>query len=186
MNKLLRKFELVRYWLGVTGLLGLSLLMMAFIGLLTAGLPLQQKLQHQRQELAWLNNQPQHNYKTQAPVLDDEQVLQKFYRQFPSENDLSGVLAKIHALAAEKGVVLNVGEYKLSADANNANVARYEIIFPVQASYRNLRDFIDAASQQFPTLALSEINIKRDSIADNAAQVRLNYVLLLMRNPSWQ
>jgi Tfp pilus assembly protein PilO len=118
----------------------------------------------------------------QIPVLNDEQALSKFYKQFPPISDLSKVLEQLHQLASDKGVNLSNGEYKLSNDANNPNLMRYEIIFPVQASYKNLRDFIAAASQQFPTLGLAEVNLKRESVKDTAVQIKLSYVLLLVRS----
>lgn len=134
------------------------------------------------QELAWLNQQPKTKPLPQAPLLNDEQALRKFYRQFPLADELSPQLAELHQLALEQGIVLTAGEYKLSNDANDPNLLRYEIIFPLHSSYKNLKSFIAAAGLKFPTLVLSEINIKRESISDNSAQIKLNFVWLLVRS----
>jgi hypothetical protein len=76
-----------------------------------------------------------------------------------------------------------LGEYKLAPDANNPRLMRYEIIFPVQGSYQNLKAFISGASEQFPTLGLVEVNIKRETVKDTAVQIKLSYALLLRREP---
>lgn len=184
MSVLLRKLEVMRYQLGWVGLAGLLITAACLLFWLVVIAPAQHQLQQKAEELAWLETQPKQPAVTQAPVLDDDQALQKFYQQFPPVSDVTKILEQVHQLALKKGIRLTVGEYKLSNDAASQNLQRYEIIFPVEANYQNLRDFIAAASVQFPTLGLTEINIKRDSIGENAAQIKLNYVLLMLRQPS--
>lgn len=184
MSALLRKLEVMRHQLGWMGLAGLLVIVSCLVFGLMVIAPGQHQLQQKRNELAWLGAQPKQPAVAQVTVLDDEQALQKFYQQFPLVSDVSKILEQIHQLALKKGIRLTVGEYKLSNDTANSNVQRYEIIFPVEANYQNLRDFIAAASLQFPTLGLTEINIKRDSIGEGAAQIKLNYVLLMLRQPS--
>lgn len=183
MSTILRMLEVVRYQLGLLGMAGLLVLIGGLMVGLAVVMPAQLQLQKKAHELSWLSTQPKIQATPQVAVLNDEQTLQKFYRQFPPVTDLPKVLEQIHQLAVDKGIKLAVGEYKLSNDATNQNLMRYELIFPVQASYKNMRDFIEAASLKFPTLGLSEISIKRDSIGDSAAQIKLNYVLLMVRNP---
>jgi Tfp pilus assembly protein PilO len=182
LNTVLRKLEILRYQLGWLGMAGLLALMGCLLLSFTVVMPAQQHLQQKTRELAWLARQPKAKPVVQAPLLNDEQALRKFYSQFPLVTDLSKVMAQIHQLALDKGIQLTAGEYKLAADANDQNLLRYEIIFPVHASYKSLRDFIEEVSLKFPTMGLGEINIKRDSIGDNAAQIKLNYVLLLVRS----
>jgi Tfp pilus assembly protein PilO len=152
---------------------------------LTSLLPGEQALQQKTQALAWLSQQPAETSQNQAklPKLNDEEALQKFYAQFPPVGEVSIVLAQIHQLAQAKGISLVVGEYKLAPDANNPRLMRYEIIFPVQGSYKNLKAFIASASEQFPTLGLNEVNIKRETVKDTAVQIKLSYALLLRREP---
>jgi len=183
MSALLRKLEVARHQLGWTGLAGMLLIFISMLFGVVTVLPAQHELQQKKHELAWLSQQPSKPATAKLPVLDDAQALQKFYQQFPPVTEVSSILEQIHQLAQKKGIRLTVGEYKLSNDAVNPNVQRYEIIFPVEAHYRNLRDFITAASLQFPTLGLTEINIKRDYIGESAAQIKLNYVLLMVRKP---
>lgn len=161
--------------LGVAGLLGLALSLTLW---LSALLPAQSVVKQQTAELAWLQAQPR-VAGIKPPPLDDAQQLTRFYAQFPAASELRTIVQRIHQLAVEQGITLTTGEYKLSRDGNNARLLRYDIVFPVQASYARLRGFISAASRQFPTLGLSEIHIKREAVSDDGAQIKLNYVLLL-------
>jgi Tfp pilus assembly protein PilO len=175
----------LRHQLGLLGTLGLLGLILCLLIGLTSLLPAEQALQQKTQELAWLSQQPTETSQQQAklPRLNDEEALQKFYEQFPPFGEVSKVLAQIHQLAQAKGISLVVGEYKLAPDANNLRLMRYEIIFPVQGSYKNLKAFIASASEQFPTLGLVEVNIKRETVKDTAVQIKLSYALLLRREP---
>ena len=185
MNSVLRYLEVLRHQLGLLGTLGLLGLVICLLIGLTSLLPGEQALQQKTQALAWLSQQPAQSAQAQAqlPKLNDEEALQKFYAQFPPVGEVSKVLAKIHQLAQVKGISLIVGEYKLAPDANNPRLMRYEIIFPVQGSYKNLKAFIASASEQFPTLGLTEVNIKRETVKDTAVQIKLSYALLLRREP---
>ena len=183
MTKLLRSIEVLRYQLGVLGMLGLLSLLACLLMALISLMPQQQALQQKTQELALLRKQPIGNIEEQTPKLNNEQALKKFYQQFPPVTELFKVLAQIHQLASEKGIHLVIGEYKMAPDPNNPSLMRYTIVFPVQASYKNLRAFIASASEKFPTLGLSEVSLKRESVKEDAVQIKLSYVLLLSRMP---
>ena len=185
IKSVLRYLEVLRHQLGLLGTLGLLGMVICMLIGLTSLLPGEQVLQQKIQALAWLSQQPNESAQAQAklPKLNDEEALQKFYAQFPPVGEVSKVLAQIHQLAQAKGISLVVGEYKLAPDANNPSLMRYEIIFPVQGSYQNLKAFIASASEQFPTLGLSEVNIKRETVKDTAVQIKLSYALLLRREP---
>ena len=183
MSQLLRSMEVLRHQLGVLGMLGLlGLFGCVLMGLISL-MPAEQALQQKTQELALLRQQPKGNVEVQTPKLNDGQALEKFYQQFPPVSDLSKILAQIHQLALDKGIRLVVGEYKMAPDVNNPRLMRYVIIFPVQSNYKNLHNFIASASEKFPTLGLSEVSLKRDSVKDGAVQIKLSYVLFLSRIP---
>lgn len=182
LNTLLRRLETLHYQLGWLGSAGVLMISMALLSALLLLIPAQQQLQQKSLTLAKLQQQPAQRPVTQTPLLNDEQALQKFYRQFPLVDALSPALAQLHQLAAEQGLVLSAGEYKLSNDAKDPNLLRYEIIFPLQCNYKNLKNFISTANLKFPTLALNEINIKRESIGDSSAQIKLSFVWLLVRS----
>ncbi len=183
MSQLLRSMEVLRHQLGVLGMLGLlGLFGCVLMGLISL-MPAEQTLQQKTQELALLRQQPIGNVEGQTPKLNDGQALEKFYQQFPPVSDLSKILAQIHQLALDKGIHLVVGEYKMAPDVNNPRLMRYAIVFPVQSNYKNLHNFIASASEKFPTLGLSEVSLKRDSVKEAAVQIKLSYVLFLSRMP---
>ena len=184
-KSVLRYLEVLRHQLGLLGTLGLLGLVICMLVGLTSLLPGEHALHQKIQELAWLSHQPAGASQQQAklPRLNDEEALQKFYAQFPPVGEVSKVLSQIHQLAQARGISLVVGEYKLAPDTNNPSLMRYEIIFPVQGSYQNLKAFIASASEQFPTLGLAEVNIKRETVKDTAVQIKLSYALLLRREP---
>lgn len=183
MNVTLRLLETLRYQLGLLGMIGLLSIITCLMMWFVIVMPMQAQLLQKNHELSWLSTQPKTTPAAEVLVLNDEQALQKFYQHFPGVADLPTVLEQIHQMAVDKGIKLAVGEYKLSNDARDQNLMRYELIFPVQASYKNMRDFIEAVSLKFPTLGLSEISIKRDSIKERATQIKLNYVLFMVKNP---
>lgn len=177
MNRLLRVAETLQYRLGIAGTAGLLIALACLIASVLLVIPMHHTLQQLSTELTRLQAQPRNS----PPVLmlDDAQQLANFYQQFPSVNAMSGILEQIHQLALEQGIGLSSGEYKLANDANNPRLARYEIIFPLQANYARLRAFIEAAALRFPSLGLSEINIKREAIDESGAQIKLHYFLLM-------
>lgn len=182
MMPLARYAERVRQQIGLLGvasLLALLTILAIWLGVL---LPAQAALKQQAAELAWLQAQSRTSVARDQP-LDDAQSLARFYSQFPAASELRSMVQRIHQIAVEQGIVLTTGEYKLTRDGNNARLVRYDIVFPVQANYANLRSFITAASRQFATLGLSEIHIKRESVNDSGAQIKLNYVLLMANEP---
>ncbi len=179
MNRVLRTAESLHYHLGRVGTAALLMLLACLIFGMLVLLPQQRALQQQSAELASLQSQPRASQP--ALILDDAQQLAVFYQQFPSINAMSDILGQIHQLAKEQGIVLSSGEYKLANDVNNPRLTRYEIILPVEANYTKLRAFVETAALRFPTLALSEINIKRASIDESGAQIKLHYFLLLSK-----
>ena len=182
MNGLLRRIEVARYWLGAPGQAGLLLVMLCLLAYALLLWPTQQRVQRQGAELAWLHSQPRQQARPVA-AYSDAQALAGFYRQFPAQAELAGLLRQLHQLAQDSGIVLVAGEYKLSRDNSDRALQRYEIVLPVTASYRQLREFVAQAALRFPTLGLSEVSVKREAIGEDKAEVKLLYVLLLRGTP---
>jgi hypothetical protein len=177
-----RVVELMRHYLGLPGLLGLGLLLAGMGVYLLGALPAQKQVLASRVELSRAHAQPMAADVEAATELNDADALVAFYRQFPPTTQLTTQLEQLHDLAREQGVKLSQGEYKLIDEAGS-KLLRYEILLPVESGYLHLRKFVDAAGRKFPTLGLSDISIKRDGIGEGTAQVKLNFVLYLSREP---
>ena len=170
-------FLMLRHTLGISGLLGLALCLAA-VGMLAGSRPLALQAQAQQAELVQLRSQPKKEILVEIEPQDDVSALESFYKQFPKVAELTTLMEDLHAIADEQGVVLSLGEYKLVAE-EGGKLMRYDIQLPVSASYQHLRNFIAESGKQFPTLGLSEVNLKREAVGEKEVQVKLHFVLYL-------
>ncbi|MDE2389767.1 MAG: hypothetical protein KGN35_11950, partial [Betaproteobacteria bacterium] len=69
-------------------------------------------------------------------------------------------------------------EYRL-VNENDARLARYEMILPVKGRYPQIRAFMAAALEAVPAMAISAIALKRENIASDRLEVRLEINLYL-------
>lgn len=174
----------LRYVCGYSGLTGLLLLLVA-LGYGFASLSLQDQIAENKLLLQKLQLLPPQEQEEVAPVLTESQQVTRFYQQFPAQETLSAILQDVHRIADQSGVQLTLGDYKWLKDAD-PSLVRYEIVFPVEAQYQSLRQFIQQVGMAYPTLGLSEVNIKRESAKLGGAQVKLSYVLIMAKDQSWR
>jgi hypothetical protein len=104
-----------------------------------------------------------------------------FYAGLPDGSDARDAVALIHRSAAEHGVKLATGEYRLVREGS-ARALRYQITLPARASYVQIRAWHADMMNALPALALDEISFRRDDtgIATVEARLRLS---LFMRAP---
>lgn len=108
---------------------------------------------------------------------DHETRLNAFYAYLLPARDIPGAVERLLALAADKGLVLKTGEYRLEAE-RGAAFAGYRITLPVVGPARAIQDFLLAAMRQHKTLALESVNFKRRRIESAALEARVHFVLL--------
>lgn len=92
---------------------------------------------------------------------------------FPGEAQLNDQLGRLIELAAENGVQLPGGDYRL-VRSKAGLFDRYVLNLPVTGGYRAIRAFAQAARTEFPGLAVEDMAFSRESIdhADVAGQLR--------------
>ena len=123
--------------------------------------------------------------------------IKRFYAQFPASETLPNCLRLIDNIALKQRLTLNRGDYKLtqikSLQSNQATLVRYEIVLPVTGQYVQIRQFIAQVLHELPALALSDLQLKRESAQSPSVEARLIFVLLLKNNSanplgadSWQ
>lgn len=169
----------LRSWqrrLGLTGMVGIGLLLFALAGYLAAVLPQQKQAQSMELQLKQARKVPV----AVAPVEDAATRSDQFYASFPAVDSLPLWLETLHKMADEQGLQLIQGEYKLSAD-QDGRMMRYQILLPVKGSYPHVRHFIENATKFIPNLGVSEINLKRDTVAENQVEARLSFILFLLK-----
>jgi hypothetical protein len=113
-----------------------------------------------------------------APQATPAQRAAAFQAQFPQADTLTDWLERIEAASARTGVVVERTDYRVSSEAP-AGLARYQIALPVKGSYAQVRAFIAALLDAAPTLAVTDVDLRRDSIAANSLDARLNVSVYL-------
>ncbi len=175
--------------LGVWGLLGVAVILVSITFYATNIIKLEQKLRTSGLDLAQnqLNNINKNKTsladKTLAPEQSEAQKINQFYEMLPDGANLPKLLSAIDTNALKQHLVLNRGDYKLT-QTKQGKLSRYEIVLPVTGQYTQIRQFIAEALVQIPALALSDIQIKRESTLIPTVEARLVFVLFL-KGDSW-
>ena len=194
--------------LGLFGLLGLAVLLACSVFYVANFLPLNQQVKSLENQLALSKNvSPASNFTAnnkQARIADLKQLniqnsqatqqdIERFYALFPEGVTLPKWLNTIAQTALKQGLKLNRGDYRLTAQQINkqytnkgkkGQFSRYEIVLPVTGRYIQIRLFIRDVMRQIPALALSDLQIKRQSSTSPTVDARLVFVLLV-QGDSW-
>jgi len=105
----------------------------------------------------------------------------RFYAQFPAEEQLTAILEEIHQFAEDVGIDLYEGEYQLKPNRNPL-LMQYTIKLPTKAQYQPLKQLIEMTELKFPTLSLRKVELKRDVVEEDSPNVTLSFQLLVKRN----
>ncbi|PMZ58133.1 pilus assembly protein PilO, partial [Pseudomonas sp. GW247-3R2A] len=128
--------------LGMPGLAGLAMLLLALAWALGGLMPdwnsLQTLSQQTREAGEYLAKVEDGS--VAAPVVPQRQ-LDDFRSKLPSQPQATVAIDKIYALAAQEHITLARGEYSLGIDPKT-HLARYQILLPVRGSYPQLRRFL--------------------------------------------
>ncbi|EJM75510.1 Pilus assembly protein, PilO [Pseudomonas sp. GM49] len=168
--------------LGIPGLAGLAMLVLALsyglVGLLPDWESLQSLSQQTREATEYLAKVEDGS--VAAPVVPQRQ-LDDFRSKLPSQPQATLAIDKIYALAAQERITLSRGEYSLGVDPKT-HLARYQILLPVRGSYPQLRRFLHALLGQLPAVVLEDVEFQRKNIADTDLTGRIRMTLYLSRS----
>lgn len=168
--------------LGVPGLAGMAMLVLALsyglVGLLPNWESLQSLSQQTREATEYLAKVEDGS--VAAPVVPQRQ-LDDFRSKLPSQPQATVAIDKIYALAAQERITLSRGEYSLGVDPKT-QLARYQILLPVRGSYPQLRRFLHALLGQLPAVVLEDVELQRKNIADTDLTGRIRMTLYLSRS----
>jgi hypothetical protein len=109
---------------------------------------------------------------------DPQERLARFYAFFDEGGSLASKLERLEAAARASGLVLYRAEYRMLAPSDQ-KLARYQIILPVEGSYRTIRSFASQALETIPALALSQIKFQRRRISEGTAEAQIIFTLYL-------
>lgn len=153
----------LRRQLGALGVLGLVLLAATGVFFLMVIQPMQD-------ERARIEGALEKN-----PSRGASASLSAFYGFLESKDETTDALAKLHAIGTATGVEMQSGNYRTQQAAGR--LERYELALPVAGSYAQIRDFLNRALAEIPTLSLDQMTLKRDG--RNEATVRAELKLTL-------
>ena len=112
--------------------------------------------------------------------LDSKGQLDAFESGFPEQKALGASYARLWSLAKRHGVTLRQAEFKLT-ETDQDEFQRYTMRLPVTADYASLRGFVLDALGEFPSLALEEMNLRREDSKSLQIDAQVNFVLFVRR-----
>jgi len=184
----LKQFQLAFiYWvagrivnqLGALGLIGLGLILASALlfGLTVASdnaelLTVQEQLNEKKSNAEELKSQ-------QKTELHKPEVFD-FYSAFPMTSDLSTTLQAVKNTATKNRLELTRGDYKFTLISKSKtkvqDIAKYEIKIPLSGNYLQIRTFINEILMQLPTLALSDVQLKRENSLSPKVDANLTFI----------
>lgn len=105
-----------------------------------------------------------------------EDPMAAMLRQLPTRAEINETLFRLQHLASEQHVTLADAEYDFSA-AEPPLGGRLRVRFRTRASYIEARNFLRAAQDGLPALALARVSFDRQRIGDTRLDTVLEFVL---------
>lgn len=128
-----------------------------------------------RREIVRLNAEGERNLAPQAR-------LEALLAAFPSRRQLPEALARFNEILTAVGVRVDGAEYQPDT-AKGGDFSALTIGIVVKMPYPRLRALFDAVREKMPTMAIDDVQLKRDAIGSSEAEVRLRCKLFL-RQPA--
>lgn len=176
--------------LGIWGLLGLLLIIGSSIFYISKIPPLNESTEALilAQQVAQSQGNDAVVQQEAPPVQNTAEEIATFYERFPEAERLPEVLATINQLANQQKIVLNSGDYKLNkikqTSANHKTLTKYEITFPVKGPYPQIRTFVADVLEKLPAIALTDIQMNRESTMDSSVESKLVFTLFV-KGEAW-
>jgi hypothetical protein len=165
--------------LGMTGMAGLAMLVLAVVVYAGMILPNASKLDRLTEEMAAA--QQRQKVSIINPAQDTHSTagrLRTFYEFFPSRENEPKVLGKIYKAARDESVRLAEGEYKYSL-GKAGRMGMYQVNLPVKGSYVQLRKFIVKVLNTLPNASLEQISFKRETIGSAEIEANIRFTIYL-------
>jgi hypothetical protein len=162
------QYQLAR--LGVAGQAGLASLTVAAVIAVSALIPAQHALQSLSADIV----RAQHVSAT-AMI---EQAVPRLVASIPTRMQMPAVLGQVYAEAQAANVPLDTGHY-VYTPAKAGGIARYDLDFPVKASYPNIRTFINRTLTVVPAAALDKLHVERKAVGEELVNADIGFVVFV-------
>jgi len=113
-----------------------------------------------------------------STVLSADQAAPRLVESLPTRNQIPAVIGLIYAQAKEAGVPLDTGHYVFSPPKASA-LARYDVDFPIKASYPDIRKFINQTLTAVPAAALTKLHVERKTVGDQIVSADIGFVVFV-------
>ena len=162
------QYQLVR--IGPAGQAGLAALVAAAVIAVSVLIPARNAIRTLSADIAQAQHQPH-----TAGTL---QGIPGFVASLPTRAQIPAVIGLVFEQAQKAGVPLDNGHYAFSP-AKSGGVARYELEFPVKASYPNIRDFINSTLTAVPAAGLDKLHVERKAVGDTVVSADIRFVIFV-------
>lgn len=155
--------------------LGIGMLLTATFVALFAGMS-----QHDNQHLQAELNKP---LPTSTPTIREDkpsELTQKFYQLLPDERQADVIDAQILRSADSLGMVFEHAEFK-SIPVDDAHLLVQHIKLPLKGNYIQIRQFLNALLNAYPSLALTELTLQRDDATRDQVESQVEFTLYLRK-----
>jgi Tfp pilus assembly protein PilO len=179
MNKAL--FIAIRWMknLGLPGMAGMAMLVLAATSYLGMTLPQHSRLEQLTQEVAEAQAQQKSvGLNPAADTYSSAAHLRAFYEFFPARQSAPQLLGTLYKAASTESISLSEGEYKYSV-GNAGAMGMYQVDLPVKGTYVQIRKFIVKVLNAMPSAALEEVSFKRESVGSGVLEARIRFTIYL-------
>jgi len=167
--------------LGVAGVVGLALLVLA-VAIFVAGIyPIQRSIESLRHQLSVRPIQAVESVPELTPEQSLLMDLALFGQRFATVDKLSDQLDILFQLTDQHHLTVDKGEYALNERAGGM-LRRFEVTLPVSGTYPDIRNFIQQMLEKLPATALSNLELERDKISDGHVKATLHIVIFVSRH----
>jgi hypothetical protein len=165
------QYQLTR--LGALGMTGLAAILAAVAIGLGALIPGQNAIRALDADIA---RAKQHHPSSEVTP---EEGVGRLVAALPTRGQIPAVISLVLQQAQQAGVPLDVGHYSFVPAKSGGGVGRYELEFPVHASYPQVRDFINRTLTAIPAAGLDKLRIERKTVADQAVNADVRFVVFV-------
>jgi hypothetical protein len=107
-----------------------------------------------------------------------DQAVPRLVESLPTRSQMPTVIGLMYTQAKASNVSLDVGHYSYS-QAKAGSLARYEVEFPVKASYPDIRNFINKTLTAVPAAALAKLHVERKTVGDQTVNADIAFVVFV-------
>jgi hypothetical protein len=107
----------------------------------------------------------------------------KVVAALPRRREIPALVGLVMEQARAANVVLDNGHYVYTPPKGMSTVGRYELDFPVKATYPNVRDFIDRTLSAVPAAGLGKVRIERKVVGDPVVSADIRFVVFVRAEP---